>query len=112
MIKLYDAQFFRGSSTRSEGAGVSTRPRPTTDLNPIAETAESPTLHAAKRQTERAGTRPFYSAFGCGLPLISIRSTGPPGTSSSNTPTTRRPVYHAKVSRSVRHRFLIGPFSN
>jgi hypothetical protein len=28
MIKLYDAQFFRGSSTRSEGAGVFTRPRP------------------------------------------------------------------------------------
>src|SRR5215471_15837007 len=33
MIKLHDAEFFRDSSTRLEGAGVSTRPGPTGDIN-------------------------------------------------------------------------------
>src|SRR5262245_28690045 len=32
MIRLYDAQFFRCSSTRSEGAGVFTQPRPQADI--------------------------------------------------------------------------------
>jgi hypothetical protein len=32
MIELCDAQFFRGSSTRSEGAGVFTQPRPERDI--------------------------------------------------------------------------------
>jgi hypothetical protein len=33
MIKLYDAQFFQGSSTRSEGAVVFTRPRPAAEVH-------------------------------------------------------------------------------
>lgn len=46
-----------------------------------------------------------------GSPLISIRSTGPPGMSSSKTPTTRRPVRQALVSRAQRPFFRRGPSS-
>lgn len=45
----------------------------------------------------------------CGTPFTSMISIGPSGFSSSNTPTTSRPVFQANVSRLVRSGYFSGP---
>jgi hypothetical protein len=87
---------FATKQIRSQTEGNSSNLSPIFLCSRLEPECAWPAMNSKQRLCQSSDQRP------AGAPLIMIKSIGPPGLSSSKTPTVSRPVRQASVSRLVR----------